>query len=26
MIDNNQVKEALRHKIEQIISDITPKN
>jgi transcription initiation factor TFIIE subunit alpha len=26
MIDNNQVKEALRHKIEEIISDITPKN
>ena len=25
MIDNNQVKEALRQKIEQIISDITPK-
>jgi hypothetical protein len=25
MIDNNQVKEALRHKIEQIISDITPR-
>lgn len=26
MIDNNQVKEALRQKIEQIISDITPKS
>jgi transcription initiation factor TFIIE subunit alpha len=26
MIDNNQVKEALRHKIEQIISDITPRS